>query len=142
MNEKFPTPKPPVEPSEDLKKQLSEEQAAQAAAFLEDYPETVVTPENRRSCEAEIAEFESLVSAFEVEHSLEALTAIVDLTPEQAATHSIRQPAKLALNPIVALLNSIENNVSEAEFNELKARYKRLSRAVGIINKNKVDHNR
>ncbi|MFA6503561.1 MAG: hypothetical protein WCT54_01230 [Patescibacteria group bacterium] len=162
MNEKIPPFQPPVEKSEPEKQELTAEQTAQdaialegcpqitaeqkaeAAKQLEDYPEAIVAPEDRQESGPEIAEFETLVTAFEAEHSIEALMAIVDLTPTEAAVHPIRQHARLALIPIVAKLNEIEksSNISAAEFEKLKAQYKRLLRAVGMINKNKVDHNR
>jgi hypothetical protein len=35
-----------------------------------------------------------------------------------------------------------ETNVSSEQFEELKEKYMRCSKAVGVINNNKVDHNR
>lgn len=142
MTEKMPPFQSPVENIKSKGPELTAEQVAEAAEHLKDYPEAIVTPEDRPESGPEIAEFEALVTAFEAEHSIEALMAITDLTPSQAAVHPIRQPARAALIPIAAKLNAIEPNVSDATFNELKARYMRLSRAVGVINRNKVDHNR
>ena len=45
---------------------------------------------------------------------------------------------------IVALLNALkkETDISTEKHKELKTKYKQLSRAVGKINNNKVDHSR
>jgi len=112
--------------------------------WMKDHPETVIAPENLRECGPEIEEFEKMLKAFESEHSLEELSLIIDLTPEEAPNHPVREPAKKALVPIVAKLNILKNetNITAEKHDELKAKYKRLSRAVGMINNNKVDHDR
>ncbi len=147
MNEKIPVYKPPVEQHkspEQTYTPLTEEEEAEAQAQLKKYPEQTSAPESPRDCEPEIKEFERMIDLFETMYSLEALHAITDLTPEQAPDHPIRQPAKIALEPIVALLNRLEEetNISGSRYAEMKAKYKRLSRAVGMINKNKVYHDR
>lgn len=97
-----------------------------------------------REAGPEIAEFEEMLVSFELAHPLAELHSIVELTPQEAPSHPIREPARLALDPIVAKLNilKIETNINKARYEELKAKYKRLSNAVGFINNGKVDHNR
>src|SRR3989338_226815 len=63
---------------------------------------------------------------------------------EDAPKYHLRESAKAALIPIVAKLNILkkETNIAPEKHEELKAKYKHLSRAVGMINSNKVDHSR
>lgn len=127
------------------KKKLQElEDAEREKAHFAMHPEQLMVPQNLREAGPEIREFENLVALFEAIHSFEKLHSIVNLTPVEAAIHPIREPARVALIPIVALLNTLkkETNISTERHEYLKAKYKRLSRAVGMINKNKVDHNR
>lgn len=118
--------------------------AEQYEQWMGDNPETEILKENLRECESEIIEFEEMIASFESMYSLAELHSIIDLTAEEAPQHPVREPAKAALIPIVAKLNTLEKetNISPEKYEELKAKYKRLSRAVGIINKNKVDHSR
>jgi len=136
-----PPSQPPVLSPEELKKQ---EQEAQYQAWLKDHPEKTVTPDARVDCEPHIAEFNSLVDAFEAKHPLEALHAIIDLTPADAPNHPVREPARKDLGPIVAKLNFLEKktNIPSVKAEEMRARYKAVSQAVGMINDNKVDHTR
>lgn len=85
-----------------------------------------------------LAEFEK----FEAEHSIEELLAITDLAPEDAPNHPVREPARKALIPIVEKLNHLRDKttISKSEYAELEAKYKRLSSAVGMINRGKVRH--
>ncbi|MFH0969458.1 MAG: hypothetical protein V1804_03045 [Patescibacteria group bacterium] len=135
MNEEIPKVLTPEQ-------QLSQEREDRYAQWMKDHPEVVIAPENRRECDPEIAELEKLIDLFESEYSLEELHLIIDLTVEEAPQHPVREPASLALIPINAKLNSIkeETNISRKKHEELRARYTRLSKAVGIINNNKVDH--
>lgn len=136
MSEKITTPQ------ELLKKQQEQENLEWLAYYLAGNPEPVI--ENLREAGLEIAELETMITSFESAHSLEALHLIIDLDPAEASKHPIREPAKLALIPIVAKLNIFkkETNISTEKHNELKEKYMRISRAVGMINGNKVDHNR
>ena len=134
MHEKMPTGLTPGE----------QEDEAQYAQYMLDHPEIAIAPEDRIESAPEIAEFERMIELFESEHSLAKLHLIVDLTAEEAPRHPVREPARLALIPIVSKLNFLKqktNILSEKE-EELKAKYMRLSRAVGIINNNKVQHDR
>ena len=137
MNEKIPTGLTPEE-------QERQDQEAQYAQWMKDHPEIKIPEEDLRECGPEIAEFEKIIASFELTHSLSELLSIIDLTPEEAPKHPIREPAKVALIPIVEKLNALkmETNISPEKYAELKAKYKHLSRAVGMINSNKVDHDR
>ena len=77
-------------------------------------------------------------------HSLAELHSIIDLTPTDAPNHPVREPARLALIPIVTMLDTLrkETNILPEKYQELRAKYKRFSNAVGFINKNKIDHDR
>jgi len=148
-----------------------QEDDAWEAQYMEMNPDKFaeVTPEKLRECEPEIAEFEKMLESFETEHSLAKLHSIVDLTlgellcyarevknspekqgllieptSEDISRYFMRKVAREALKPIVAKMNILkeETNISRERHDELKARYKRLSRAVGIINNSKIDHER
>lgn len=107
----------------------------QYASWMKDHPKSEI-PEAQIEGDPRIAEFNALCDAFEAKHSIEALMAITDLTPADARNHPIREPARLDLPPIVALRKALSDN------DEVKARYKRISQAVGMINSGKVDHTR
>lgn len=141
MNERI---NPNINQKEQRKLEQSREDAEWLADYLTRHSETIVSPENLRESGPEIAEFEGMVASFESTHSLAELNLIIDLTFSDAPEHPIRELARLALIPIVAKLNALkrETNISNEKYEKLKAEYKRLSRAVGMINNNKVDHNR
>lgn len=124
------------------KNKLEEEQQMlegekMAADFVAHHPEWVETPKMEVLSSPEIVELESMISEFESKHSIEELLSITDLTPEEALTHPIREPARLDLITITEKLKYMAT-----VNNELKAYVKKLSQAVGIINKGKVDHTR
>ena len=110
--------------------------------WMENHPEIEIAPENRRECDPEITELEDMMTLFESNHSLTELYSIVDLVREEAPHHPVREPARVALNPILAKLHVIrdETNISLEKYDELRARWKKISDAVGMINNNKVDH--
>lgn len=138
--------------------------------WMKDHPEVEVPAEARRESGPEIVEFEQLVVSFESTHSLEKLHSIVDLTPElgalfkgdrdmsveQRATavsnltsedaekYRTRTAARKDLEDICAMKVVLkeETNIAPEKYRELKAAYVRLTRAVGIINNNVVDHER
>jgi len=145
------TPKPeekkleqPIKEPNAEEQSPSEEQEEQYKQWMKDNPETVIAPEDLRECGPEIAEFEEMLASFELTHSLAELHLIIDLKPEDAPKYPLRESAKAALIPIVAKLNILkkETNIVPEKHDELKAKYMHLSRAVGMINNNKVDHNR
>ncbi len=122
----------------------SEEQNEQYEQWMAEHPEIEIPMEDRRECRLEVAQFEEMVVSFEATYPLEELNLIIDLTPEEAPNHAVREPARLALMPIVEMLNILksETNITPQQHEELKTRYRVLSRAVGMINNNKVDHTR
>jgi len=102
-----------------------------------------VRPENeRRDCETDVAAAQVLLEDFEKQHPLDELNAIVDLRPEDVQQYPLRESAKKDLEPIVALLNVLneQTNISTARYTELKAVYRRLQNAVGMISNNRVRH--
>lgn len=116
-------------------------------------------------------QFEELLESFELVHSLEELHAIVDLSPglhalfaddqdmsveeielaiknlspEDARAYRARTSAKkdlIPLAPIVEQMNQFDKiGMLPEKDKALRARYMRLSRAVGFINKGKIRHN-
>lgn len=114
----------------------------QLADYLLRYPNPEPLPPHL--IEQAKVEFDSLVASFESKYSLVELNSIIDLTPQEATNHPLREPARVALIEIVKILNRLKVTYGETslEYQSIKANYMRLSRAVGIINKNKVDHDR
>ena len=141
MNNEMPTE---PTPEELLKQQEEREEDERLADWLERHPEPVVVQKNADECGPEIGEYLELITSFELNHSLEDLHAITDLTPQEAPNHPIREPARVALIPIVEKLKELrkQTSISDKELEEINAAYKRCSQAVGMINKNKVDHTR
>ena len=137
-------PEQPIKEPKAEEQNLSEEQEEQYEQWMKDHPEIVIAPEDLRECGPEIAEFEEILASFELIHSLAELHLIIDLKPEDASKYPLRESAKAALIPIVAKLNILkkETNIVPEKYEELKAKYMHFSRAVGMINNNKVDHNR
>ena len=128
----------------ELKIEQKSQEDDQYEQWMKDHPETITPSESLLECGPEIAELEEMLLSFESEHSLTELSLIIDLTPKEAPRHPIREPARIALVPIIKKLNMLKKktNIIPERHEELKAKYMRLSRAVGIINNNKVDHNR
>ena len=134
-------------PEELLRLEREKQAAEEARGFAVHYdlhPEDLTPPTNLREAGPEIEQLENMIASFESRHSLEKLHSIINLAPEEASHHPIREPARLALIPIVAILNALktETNIPTERYERLKLKYKKLSRAVGMINSNKVDHNR
>lgn len=123
---------------------LSEEDEERYEQWMEDHPEIVIAPEDLRECGPEIAELEKMLTSFELTYSLAELHLIIDLRPEDVANYPLRESAKAALTPIVTQLNALkrETNITQEKYDEIRAKYQHLSRAVGMINRNKVDHTR
>lgn len=121
---------------------MEAEYAAMAAE--QDAQEAAAAPEGKRECGPEVSLFNELIEAFEREHSLEALHAIVELAPKDAPNHPVREPARKALVAIYEQLKIVENetNISSDELYELQQKRKRVSQAVGMINRGIVDHTR
>jgi len=117
---------------------------AEYASMAMEFDELHTPPETKRESAPEISHFNELVAAFEVEHSLEALHAITELTAKDAPDHPVRGPAKLALKEIFAQLKVLEKetDISPEELTAVKLEKKRISQAVGMINRGIVDHTR
>lgn len=121
---------------------LTPEQREYATRMLTK-PENIVEPvvENeRRDCEAEVAQLENLFDEFESKHSVSDLMTITRLTRLEAENNRRREPARLALNPMYELIRVLkeETNISPSRHDRLKARYLRLSKAVGSVTKDNI----
>jgi len=112
--------------------------------WTKDDKETEIKSEDLRESGPLVIEWEGTVTSFEAIYSLSELHAITEITPEESEAHRLREPAKEAFCRIEVNLDSLkrETNVSKEKFEELQAKYKLLSQAVGIINKGRVDHTR
>ncbi|MCK9344767.1 MAG: hypothetical protein M0P64_01420 [Candidatus Pacebacteria bacterium] len=117
------------------------EEVALAEQWLNDHP---VQVETKKGCEQGVVEFENMVAEFEATYSLDELFAIIDLTSDPDRKHPLRDPAKEALKPIFAKLKEIKDgtDITDDKYEELKTQWKKLSNAVGMINKGIVDHTR
>lgn len=122
----------------------SSEEQAEYDARLPEIEAAIAQPAQLIECGPQIAEIEALMVAFEATHDLAALHAITTITLADAMEHPLRKPAKVALIPIVALLTSLKcnTNITEERLEELKQKYLRLSRAVGMFNQGVLDHTR
>ncbi|HLD60750.1 MAG TPA: hypothetical protein VJA27_01295 [Patescibacteria group bacterium] len=76
--------------------------------WMADHPEREIAPGDLRESGPEIAEFEQMINSFESTHSIAELHLIMDLTPEDAPNHPVREPARIALYPIVAKLDILK----------------------------------
>ncbi len=138
MNEE----KPPNLIPEKSREKPNEKGMGLLALWQRDHPEEEV--KGKRESGPEVIKFKEMIDSFESEHSLAELHQIINLTPKEAPDYPLRESAKKALIPIVKLLNTLrdETDISLEEWKELKGQYRRLSQAVGIINNNKVHHDR
>lgn len=88
--------------------------------------------------------FHKQADIYEEKHSLEDLCLITEMNPADAPSHPLREPARIDLIMVVALLNFIKDqtDISEEEYKKLQKRYRTFSDAVGFINGNthKVRH--
>lgn len=139
MNEMYTGSSP-----EEIKRQQEKEDTEQVASHFSIHPEQLIPSEILRECGPEVFEFEEMLVLFESKHSLVELHSIIDLTPADAPKHLIRESARIDLTRIHTMKTILkkETNISDEKYKELDIKYLKLSRAVGIINKNKVDHNR
>lgn len=81
-----------------------------------------------------VARLEVSFAQFETDFSLEELFAITNITREEAESHPVREPARLALYPIVEDLKFLKEktNIPPDDLAVLKAKYTRISQAVGV----------
>jgi len=86
--------------------------------------------------------FEASLAAFETKHDLAALHAIE--TEEEALTSDTRKAANVDRGELRNALTRLqeETTVTPAEYESLYNKYLTLARAVGTINRGKVDHTR
>lgn len=111
--------------------------------FEEEKKEREVAPRaHLKDCEPRIKDFEASLVAFESRHDLEALLAIQ--TEEEAVESEARKAAQKDLPSIMSQLDRLkaETNITNDRYVELDDRYRRLYRAVGVINRGRVDHTR
>ncbi|MBP6855055.1 MAG: hypothetical protein KBD26_01370 [Candidatus Pacebacteria bacterium] len=107
--------------------------------FFERHPDEETPMEMRRDPEAEIENLLKMHMEFESKYSLEELHAIEN---PKDKNYSKRIEAIEDLKPIVLLRLKIkrETTISKEKYDELFTLYKRLSKAVGMLNNEKVDH--
>ena len=93
-------------------------------------------------CGSHIKEFETMLTPLLKEKLLVALNTLE--TEEEALNSEERESANKALTPVVTMLKFLKErtNITEEKYNKLQTKYKSISRAVGIINSGKIDHNR
>jgi hypothetical protein len=119
---------------------LSAEEQAMYDAYMESHPVVEIPEKSSVESESEVAALEAMFTSFAETHDMEALYAITSLSDEEAANHPVREPARVALKPIVALLNTLKDH---GQYEALKEKYKYFSRAVGMRTSNdEVDHTR
>ena len=114
------------------------EQAAYWLALVEESP----VPEEKREAGEDILALEADMSRCELLRPIEDLYSVS--TPREIRNRPGRIELKNDLIGIIAKLNALEKetDVSVEKLTELKAKYQKLSNAVGFINSGKVDHNR
>jgi hypothetical protein len=128
-----------ITPVENLSGQQKDEAAKRQAeidTYLEEIPPQV-------EAEPFITEVVGLMDTFEKNHDINALSAITNLTFEEAKSHPTRQPALLELKPIANKLSMMkrETNINPVEWQTLYARYKTFTCAVGRLrDDNTIDH--
>jgi hypothetical protein len=125
MPEKGPTFESP--------KDMNAERDREGEARFAEYPVLEVLQESPDVCAERIVEFEAMLTGFEQTYDLEALRAITQFASLEERRSSIRQPAREALTPLMAMLNNLEKQeaVSRELFRALQIRYRVLDRAVG-----------
>lgn len=107
--------------------------------FFERHPDEEIPMEMRRDPEVEIESLLKMHTEFEAKYPLKELHAIED---PKDKNYSKRIEAIEDLKPIVLLRLKIkrETTISKEKYDELFTLYKRLSKAVGMLNNEKVDH--
>ena len=143
MPEKMFESPPPIENKSPDRKKPTQEELDEYADLIAQY-ENEPKPEGRVECGPMIIELEARIEKFEAAHDLAAMHAIKNLTSEEAPNYPDRESAKEDLKPIVVLLNSLEDetNITKEKLDELKGKYRKLSQAVGMINRGILDHTR
>lgn len=121
---------------------LTPEQREMAEYFLPQFAEDVIPEKERRDCNQEVVELQTMFVAFEAKYPISELYAITNLRVEDAPNNLMREAAKEDLVPIVARLSILkkETNIASGRYEELDQHYTYLSKAVGMINGDKVRH--
>ncbi len=123
---------------------MTDEQIGIYEFYMANHPEVEIPIEDREDHRERAGVLDDLLVQFERDFDLQKLFAITDLTPEEASSHPIREPAKKALAQIVSDLKFLkkESDIPADVYEALEQRYQSLSRAVGVISGNTVDHAR
>lgn len=121
---------------------LTPEEREMADYFLPKFNEDVDSEKEKRDCNQEVVVLQNLFEAFEASHSIDELLGIINLTYKDAPNHPVREPTRQDLIPIMTKLDILkkETNITTEKYEELNNQYKYLSKAVGIINGDKVRH--
>ena len=98
-------------------------------------PDSLAPQESEEACSQKVEVLEHMIAAFEVVYPLEELNAITGFHSKEERESSIRQQANMALAPIKEVLDaiSLQGAISNEIKLRLQARYKVLSRAVGVL---------
>ncbi len=106
---------------------------------LKNQPEPEKIENNEKTKELELR-----MELFEASFSLEDLRSIIELSDQDAEGHPLWWPAKMALGEITKKRNEVwaDENISSDKKSQLEAKYKMLSKAVGIRNRGQIDHTR
>lgn len=125
---------------------LSPEEEDQAAYWLEmmaaesaEKKRTEKIPEPTEG-EKAVSELNEIFDVWLAPEKLEALHALS--TEAEAVENPLRAEAKLALGEILKRINLAKKSLPGSETDPLMAKYKLVSRAVGVINRGLVDHTR
>jgi hypothetical protein len=119
---------------------LTADQIAEYEFYMKNLPPE---PENKRESVPEILELEELINSCESKYPIQELMTIA---LKEDAIKSV--PRSLLREELVTIFNKLrslekETDISPEKLEELKQKFKRLSNAVGIVNREgKVDHDR
>lgn len=142
-------PQPAPEDSQKKETPLTPEQLALVQMYQDEIAREAAIPKvGGEECEQKVTELDDLLRAFEATHPIQELYAVTELDGKDAALHPekylVRTTAKRDLIPIAAALKFLKERTTlpSERYEELQARYRYFSRAVGVINNGKVDHAR
>lgn len=155
MPERIKRPRPvikkvdtqPAQSADDLERTrlgLSVDQWEQYQQFCIDHPEPAPAPEPTADPEPEVTGIRNMIAAFEAGHNIAELYAITDLTAEEAMAHVARKAAKEDLNVLLSRIQALKTGtaVDSKTYDELFAKYRYFSRAIGMHSNGKLDHTR
>ncbi len=125
---------------------LSPEEMDQATYWLEQMAKE--SEEKKRTekvaepteCETAVSELNEIFETWLAPEKLEALHALS--TEAEAVKTPLRAEAKLAMGEILKRINVAKKSLPSSETDPLMAKYKLVSRAVGVISRGLVDHTR